>query len=228
MSRVRTRFPTVFVGHPFGNHFATKKFRKIFDELPFKVIYGNTDVKTEHLLQIMKASISKCDFSLFDLSGWNPNVALELGLAEGLKKRALKPYYILLNSRRSSDVPADLRGLQRLEYTRYDYTKDVGIGNLLMQHILAKEFWYKRIWKKISHQPKADKIMLLCLRILAHLRDHEKLAPENLQKLKLKKGMRLRADDHSKSLEVLSELRLIKKLSQRSSVYTIRKIFFKK
>ena len=43
MARVMTRFPNVFVGHPFAGHFPVKKFRKIFKELPFKVIYGNTD-----------------------------------------------------------------------------------------------------------------------------------------------------------------------------------------
>mgnify|MGYP001589022757 CR=1 FL=1 len=98
MARVRTRFPTVFVGHPFGNRFATKKFRTLFVELPFRVIYGNTDVQTQHLLTIMKTNIKKSDFSIFDLSDWNPNVSMELGLAEGLKKRPMKPYYILLNT----------------------------------------------------------------------------------------------------------------------------------
>src|SRR5207249_4689680 len=124
---VRTRMPTVFVGHPFANRFATKKFRKLFKELPFKVIYGNTDIQTEHLLDIMKRYINDSDYSIFDLSDWNPNVALELGLPEGLRKKALKQYYILLNTRRSNEVPSDIRGLQRLEYTRYDYKPEEGL-----------------------------------------------------------------------------------------------------
>lgn len=84
MARVRTRMANVFVGHPFGGRFATSKFRKIFKALPFNVIYGNTHLQTEHLLSIMKTNITKADFSIFDLSDWNPNVALELGLVEGL------------------------------------------------------------------------------------------------------------------------------------------------
>src|SRR3989304_10261600 len=99
MARVRTRMPKVFVGHPFGGRFPTKKFRGIFKSLPFTVIYGNTDLQTRHLLTIMKSNISKSDFSIFDLSDWNPNVALELGLAEGVKRKANKNYYILLNTR---------------------------------------------------------------------------------------------------------------------------------
>ncbi len=117
MARVRTRMANVFVGHPFGGRFPVTKFRKIFKELPFNVIYGNTHLQTEHLLSIMKTNMSKADFSIFDLSDWNANVALELGLVEGLKKRAAKNYYILLNTRRSKEVPSDIRGLQRLEYT---------------------------------------------------------------------------------------------------------------
>lgn len=88
--------PNVFVGHPFAGRFPAKKFRGIFKALPFKVIYGNTDLQTEHLLAIMKNNIAKSDFSIFDLSNWNSNVALELGLAEGLKKKPGKTYYILI------------------------------------------------------------------------------------------------------------------------------------
>jgi hypothetical protein len=128
MPKVRTRLPKVFVGHPFAGRFPVKKFRKIFKELPFDVIYGNTDLQTRHLLNIMKGNISKSDFSIFDLSDWNPNVALELGLAEGIKRKSAKAYYILLNSRRSGDVPSDIRGIQRLEYTSYDFKAEVGIG----------------------------------------------------------------------------------------------------
>ena len=87
MARVRTRMPNVFVGHPFARRFAVKKFRAIFRGLPFNVIYGNTDLQTRQLLSIMKSNITKADYSIFDLSNWNPNVALELGLAEGLRAR---------------------------------------------------------------------------------------------------------------------------------------------
>jgi hypothetical protein len=149
MPRVRTRFPNVFVGHPFANRFPVKKFRKIFKELPFKVIYGNTDLQTEHLLDVMRASVGKADFSIFDLSDWNPNVALELGLAQGLRKAPGKPYYILLNTRRSENVPSDIQGIQRLEYTSYDYKSEAGLGDQLVNYVLAKQYWTKKIWTAI-------------------------------------------------------------------------------
>ena len=113
MPRVRTRLPNIFVGHPFANRFPVKKFRNL-KELPFKVIYGNTDLQTEHLLDIMRDNVLKADFSIFDLSDWNPNVALELGLTQGLRKKPGKPYYIVLNTRRSENVPSDIQGIQDL------------------------------------------------------------------------------------------------------------------
>lgn len=220
MSRVRTRFPTVFVGHPFADRFPVKKFRKLFDELPFKVLYGNTDVKTEHLLQIMKSLIHRCDYAIFDLSDWNSNVALELGLAEGLKKKTLKPYYILLNSRRSGEVPADLRGLQRLEYTKLDYSQDIGLGNLLIKFLLTKEHSYKKISRQLYSHKNTEKIIRFCLYIVAHLRDHEKLALENLRKLS--RGLRLRKKDRELAIELMVKSRLLKMRNTKPRVYVKR------
>jgi hypothetical protein len=169
MARVRTRLPNVFVGHPFANRFPTKKFRKIFDELPLKVVYGNTDLKTEHLLDIMRTNIGKADFSIFDLSNWNPNVALELGLSQGLKKKPGKQYYIILNTRRSMNVPSDIQGIQRLEYTSYDYKSAAGLGDQLINFVVAQQYWIKKIWAKIPDTSKGRKQRRVAIRILAHL-----------------------------------------------------------
>lgn len=223
MARVRTRLPNVFVGHPFAGRFPVKKFRQIFRELPFNVIYGNTDLQTRHLLQIMKSNIARADYSILDLSNWNPNVALELGLAEGLKRRPGKEYYILLNTRRSSEVPSDIRGIQRLEYTSYDYKAGAGIGDQLISFILSKEYWVKRVWKHIPDGPKAAKKRLMSLRILAHFRDHERLTSENLRSLA--RGTHLREDDRAEVLKALSKHKLVRK-APRGNVYTRhRKIY---
>ena len=208
MARVRTRMPNVFVGHPFAGRFPVKRFRAVFRELPFRVIYGNTDLQTRHLLAIMKGNIAKADFSIFDLSNWNPNVALELGLAEGLKKKPGKQYYILLNTKRSREVPSDIRGIQRLEYTSYDYGPDTGLGDQLVSFVLTKEYWVKRIWKAIPDGPKGRKKRLVALRVLAHFREHEKLSLENLRTIA--SGSRLRELDRAEVIEVLKRLGLLK------------------
>jgi len=209
MARVRTRLPSVFVGHPFAGRFPVKKFRAIFKELPFQVIYGNTHLQTKHLLQLMKGNIAKADYSIFDLSNWNSNVALELGLAEGLKKKPTRTYYILLNTKRSKEVPSDIRGIQRLEYTSYDFKKDVGLGDLLVSYILSKEFWAKKIWKEIPDADKGPKKRRLALAVLAHLRDHERLSLDNLKTMA--RGTHLREADRTDVLAVLLKLGLIKR-----------------
>jgi len=223
MARIRTRLPKVFVGHPFGGRFAVSKFRRLFRELPFVVIYGDTHLQTKHLLQIMKQNINQSDFSIFDLSGWNSNVALELGLAEGLKRNAEKEYFILLNTRRSKEVPSDIRGLQRLEYTSYDYKPQSGLGDVLLKGILAKEYWIKTIKKHFSNDSDMDKKLLLAVKILAHLRDHEKLTRENVKSLV--RGTRLRESKRDSVLLVLKTLKLIKN-SFGGNVYELRKKIF--
>jgi len=172
----------------------------------------------------MKNNIRKSDFSMFDLSDWNPNVALELGIAEGLKKNPGKNYYILLNTRRSKEVPSDIRGLQRLEYTSYDYKKEVGLGDILVNYILMKEYWIKEINKGVSGKRYADRKLLLALKILAHLRDHEKLTLDNLKSLV--RGTRLRQENRDETLNVLSRLRLIKG-KRNSQVYMRGRNIFK-
>jgi hypothetical protein len=208
--------PAVFVGHPFKERFPVARFRAIFQGLPFKVIYGNTDLQTQHLLTIMKSNIAKSDFSIFDLSNWNPNVALELGLSEGLKKKPNKNYYIVLNTKRSKEVPSDIRGIQRLEYTSYDFKPEVGLGDQLVRYILSKEYWIKKIWKDIPDQSKGPKMRRMALRILAHFRDHEKLTPDNLRTIT--QGTHLRENDREQVLDALVTLKLIKK-AKTGNVY---------
>jgi len=225
MARVRTMMPKVFIGHPFGGKFAVKKFRGIFKALPFAVQYGNTDLQTKHLLAIMKEQISKADFSIFDLSDWNSNVALELGLAEGLKKKPLKKYYILLNTRRSKNVPSDIQGLQRIEYTSYDYKKDSGLGYQLIFSILGKEYLVKKIRGALAEQQYVDKKIQLALKIMGHLRDYERLNQDNIKTLA--RGLRLRKTHTDNVLRVLENQKIIKKI-KGTKVYTKRLQIFKK
>lgn len=223
--RVRTRFPNVFVGHPFAGRFPAKKFRKIFQELPFTVVYGNTDLQTKHLLDIMRANIVKADFTIFDLSDWNPNVALELGLAQGLRKKPGKPYYIALNTRRSKNVPADIQGIQRIEYTSYDYKIAAGLGDQLISYVLAREYWIKKIWTMIPESGHGKKKRQMAVRILAHLRDHAKLTSDNLRTIA--RGSRLRETDRSDVVEVLRKLKIIRKIRNANAFQLGRKIFIK-
>jgi hypothetical protein len=215
--------PNVFVGHPFGGNFPYGKFRQIFKSLPFKVIYGNTDIQTRHLLDVMRTNIDKCDYAIFDLSDWNSNVALELGLAQGLKKTPGKNYYIILNTKRSHDVPSDIRGIQRVEYTSYDFKPDAGLGDQLTNTILSKEYWIKKIWSAIPDVDKGLKKRLLAVKILAHLREHERLNSDNLTALA--KGTHLRSNDKVEVIEVLKALKLVRKIKNTNAYRLGKKIY---
>lgn len=221
--KVRTRMPNVFVGHPFAGRFPVTRFRGIFKDLPFKVIYGNTDLQTKHLLNIMKNNIGKSDFSIFDLSDWNPNVALELGLAEGLKRAPQKNYYIVLNTRHSRDVPSDIRGIQRVEYTSYDIKPAAGLGDSLVQFILSKEYWVKRIWKDIPESGNGRKMRTMALRILAHFREHDRLTSDNLRTVA--RGTHLRETDRDVVIQVLRDLKLLRKVKGAQAYTCPGKLF---
>ena len=61
--------------------------------------------------------IKAAQFSIFDVTGWNPNVTLELGLAYGYNEKV----YIAFNPKlgASNDIPSDLGGIDRIQYVSY-------------------------------------------------------------------------------------------------------------
>src|SRR5262249_17268802 len=93
-------------------------------------VFADEKITTLHILQKIVDYIRSSRFGVYDISGWNPNVTLELGLAFGLNEKA----YIALDP--SSDdvreVPADLRGLDRIQYGSYSELQ-AGLEKLLSQ-----------------------------------------------------------------------------------------------
>jgi len=68
----------------------------------------------KHILNKIDEKIQSTYFGLYDISIMNQNVALELGLAKGYKKR----FYIL--AKKGAFIPSDLRGLDRIEYDNHN------------------------------------------------------------------------------------------------------------
>ena len=94
MARAPYLQPTVFVGCPYKSPFKFKAFRDALNLLPFSWYYADTRLHRRYLLPILTTYIKAVDYCLFDLSLWNPNVSLELGLAEGdvYKRQPLECY----------------------------------------------------------------------------------------------------------------------------------------
>ena len=96
MAKAPYKHSSVFVACPYTPKAQFKAFRKALRTVPLEFHYADSQIKTRHVLDRIRRGIVRTDFSLFDISGWNANVTLELGLAEGLNK----DYYILFRPER--------------------------------------------------------------------------------------------------------------------------------
>lgn len=109
-------------------------YRRVFQDLSkaFKVefVFADEKITSLHILQKIANYIRESRFGIYDISGWNPNVTLELGLAFGLNEKtfiALDPGKTDIN-----EVPSDLRGIDRIQYSSYAELQ-AGIERLLAQ-----------------------------------------------------------------------------------------------
>lgn len=109
-------------------------YRKVYKELEEKFdvtfIFADEKITNMHIMKKIETFIRGSDFSIFDISGWNPNVTLELGFAMA----ATEQWYIAIDPSKTEikEVPSDLRGLDRIEYSSYTELGDK-LGILLEQ-----------------------------------------------------------------------------------------------
>ena len=107
----------IFVACPYAL-FPLDDYKRVFQsvakayDVGFK--FADEQITSEHVLTKITNYIRDHSFSLFDITGWNPNVALELGIAVGLGRK----YFILLNTKIEphKDAPSDIKGIDRLQY----------------------------------------------------------------------------------------------------------------
>jgi hypothetical protein len=219
MAKAPYKLPNVFVGCPYGGRFKFSTFKSALDRIPFKWFYADTSLATKQLLGILRSYITAADFCIFDISLWNPNVALEIGVADGLGAE----YYILLDRRLSKGVPADIQGIQRIEYAS---VKGMNKGDLVpsIVHYLVKEHTHPRnIWDGLSN-PNRDRKYYLALGMLAHLRDHKRLTGDDVRRLA--RGTYLRKEAQDQVLDVLAEIGLLGN-RQSAKGATLRKNLYK-
>ncbi len=94
-----------------------KVFNEISDEYEVAFVFADEKITNMHILQKIISYIRGSDFALFDITGWNPNVTLELGFAMA----SGEDWYIAFNPEHTvlDEVPADLRGIDRIQYNSY-------------------------------------------------------------------------------------------------------------
>jgi hypothetical protein len=65
-------------------------YRKVYKELEEKFdvtfIFADEKITNMHIMKKIETFIRGSDFSIFDISGWNPNVTLELGFAMAARR----------------------------------------------------------------------------------------------------------------------------------------------
>lgn len=111
----RTR--QVFVAYPY-NLYPGADYRRVYKdvgrEFGVEFVFADERISNEHVMAKILRDIRASDFSVFDISGWNPNVTLELGMAYALDA----PHYICYNPEHNArkDVPSNLRGFSRIQY----------------------------------------------------------------------------------------------------------------
>jgi hypothetical protein len=219
MARAPYLLPNVFVGCPYSDKFNFTGFQAALERIPFRWYYADTSLTTKHLLGILTSYIRVVDFCIFDISTWNANVALEIGLAAGLGV----DYYILLNRKLSKGVPADIQGLQRIEYesvSSLDAT--TGLIPQLVKGLVRDQTHPRNIYNALTGNNRA-KQFYFALEVLSHLRDNARLRPADIRRLC--KGSYLRDADRTAILEKMGELALIGSLGSAKGV-TLKKNLF--
>ena len=202
MAKAPFLLPAVFVGCPYGKKFKYKAFRKTLDSLPLAWYYADTSLNTKHLLEILTTYVKAVDYSIFDLSLWNPNVSLELGLAEGLGRE----YYILVNKSQSKDVPSDVKGMQRIDYATPKGFKEDSLFVQVVKYLVKDQTHPRRIWEKLS-APNRDKKFYLALMILAHFRDNQRLKTAEIKRLS--RGLYLKKQVQNEVMDILEDRGII-------------------
>jgi hypothetical protein len=218
MARAPYLLPSVFVGCPYGGKFNFNAFQSALARIPFRWYYADTSLTTKHLLGILTGYILAVDYCVFDISTWNANVALEIGLAAGLKVE----YYILLNRKLSKGVPADIQGLQRIEYESVTSLDSDGLIPQIAKSLVRDHTHPRNIYNKLTGNNRT-KQFYFALEALAHLRDNARLSSADVRKLC--RGSYLRDNDRDGVLEKMSELGLLGTLGSKKGA-TLKKNLF--
>ena len=106
---------TCFVIMPFGHPF-DRYYKNVFvpaiEEVDLRPVRGDSIFLPSAIMQDIWRLLTEAKVLIADLTGRNPNVFYELGLAHALQK----PVILVANS--MDDVPFDLRGLRVLTYDK--------------------------------------------------------------------------------------------------------------
>jgi hypothetical protein len=100
--------------------------------LAVKFVFAEARISSGTVLDKIISMIEEADFGIYDVTGWNPNVTLEYGVARGMGA----PAFVAFNPDRTemTDVPTDVRGYDRLQYSDFNELSEA-IATLVAQEL---------------------------------------------------------------------------------------------
>jgi hypothetical protein len=220
MPKPQTKLPRVFLACPFDKD-KDKLVRKL-NELPWKIEVATDKITNNQIIDKITKNIRASSFAIFDISGWNANVCLELGLARGIDKK----YYIINNpsKNRNKDVPSDIKGIDRIDYNWNKKKRAANLFTKIKDGIFKKNFITKAIWDQLHAKKYADKKFQLALNILNSFK--QSTSPLKLEEVKgLAKGFSLREPSQKEVIAVLVKLRLFKKIQGNGAIKPKSKLY---
>lgn len=142
----RPRENFVFFGYPFTPPLAREDYAQVLTdlekELGLRLWYFLDEITTTELIRKVWRAILRCDLAIFDVSGGNPNVAFELGLAAASNR----PCMTMLKTGEANPLGgADLSYAERVEYTSVATLKDK------LRNILTSKTTAARRAKEIAY-----------------------------------------------------------------------------
>lgn len=179
--------------------------------IAFRIVGREADQSVNELLQRIKDTLYSSNYAIFDLTGGNPNVTLEYGLADAFGVNRA----IYLSSRRGgprrtadSAIVSDLAGL-----TRQQYAQQAGLTRHLSRLCEAHPYTlqFERFMGRYRRKSPGEKRRLrtLALKIIHSLDHHQRLRRSAIVDTLLADGAGYAAADISEMILRLHQAELL-------------------
>jgi hypothetical protein len=107
----------IFIAYPycFNENGYREAFANEFRDSEIALLYADERLENDHVLAKIRGMMEEADTCLFDISGNNPNVMLELGIAIGDGH----PGFVAVDEEQVTNIGADVVGWDQLRYKSY-------------------------------------------------------------------------------------------------------------
>lgn len=129
----------IFVAYPYKLEGYRDALAKALPGPTYELLYADEHLASDHVLRKIERMLEDCDLAIFDLTGANPNVTLELGISIA----AEHPYIVAIQRDSINGLNADIHGWDQIRYESVE-----GLGETIRRYIERG-----RVPKRISYYP---------------------------------------------------------------------------